>query len=201
MQLMIEGGPSSGKSLTLVSSDLTVGRGEENDLVLSEQAVSRHHARLQRQPDGWHVVDLGSTNGTFVDRQRLQPHTAHPVVPGSRVTIGNSVLVLSLGEAQVQHGLDSLHPVRHRSSKPNLVLLVLGVVCLLVLLVGAVLVLVTVLQSGDAPPTATAVQPAQQLLTALPLPTGLDSVVTAVVPLLPTGMTLPFLGGTPTPTP
>jgi hypothetical protein len=117
------------------------------------------------------------------------------------LTIGSSVLVLSLGESQAQRGLDSLHPVRHRSSKPNLVLLVLGVVCVLVLLVGAVLVLVTVLQSGEAPPTATAVQPGQQLLTALPLPTGFDSVVTAVAPLLPTGMTLPFLGGTPTPTP
>ena len=57
MQLMIEGGPSSGKSLPLASSDLTIGRGEANDLVLSEQEVSRHHARLQRRPLSAAVAD------------------------------------------------------------------------------------------------------------------------------------------------
>jgi hypothetical protein len=204
MQLMIEEGPRAGQSLPLSSSEMSVGRGGDNDVVLPEQGVSRLHASLQRNQSGWSVVDLASTNGTFVNGQRLRPHEARLLQVGDRFSIGSSVLVLDLGEAP-PGGQASADPGSGSSSSPSKrhhpALLVLGVICLIVVLVGIVFVLVTVLQPAEAPPTATAVEPGQYLLTALPLPTGFDDIVTAVAPLLPTGMNLPFLGGTPTPTP
>ena len=48
-----------------------VGRGSHNDIVIQDDSVSETHAKLQRRDDGWYVVDAGSTNGTYVDGQRL----------------------------------------------------------------------------------------------------------------------------------
>src|SRR5262249_8517320 len=48
-----------------------VGRGSHNDIVIQDDSVSETHAKLQRRDDGWYVVDIGSTNGTYVGGQRL----------------------------------------------------------------------------------------------------------------------------------
>jgi pSer/pThr/pTyr-binding forkhead associated (FHA) protein len=49
-----------------------VGRGEHNDVVLPDESVSETHATLQKREDGWFVVDLDSTNGTYVGGRRIQ---------------------------------------------------------------------------------------------------------------------------------
>lgn len=56
---------------TLHLTSLAVGRAEDNDLVLAEPEVSRHHARLERDGAGWLVFDLKSTNGTWVNGDRI----------------------------------------------------------------------------------------------------------------------------------
>ena len=48
-----------------------VGRGAHNDIVVSDESVSDSHAKLQRREDGWYVVDMGSTNGTYVGGRRI----------------------------------------------------------------------------------------------------------------------------------
>lgn len=56
-----------------VRSPLThVGRGAHNDIVVSDESVSDSHAKLQRREDGWYVVDMGSTNGTYVGGKRIE---------------------------------------------------------------------------------------------------------------------------------
>lgn len=60
---------------TLSRESLTVGRDESNDLVLAEPEISRHHARLERDSNGWVVIDLESTNGTWVNGERIRRAT------------------------------------------------------------------------------------------------------------------------------
>jgi adenylate cyclase len=62
-----------------------LGRGGDNDVVLSDVSVSRYHAELVREADGWYVQDLRSTNGVEVNRV---PVERAPVQPGDRLGIG-----------------------------------------------------------------------------------------------------------------
>ncbi len=55
------------KRIAVKGTDLSIGRDEANDLVISEEDVSRNHARLQRLPEGWVLEDLNSANGTLVE--------------------------------------------------------------------------------------------------------------------------------------
>jgi hypothetical protein len=67
----------SGSPIDLRDRVVTVGRAESNDHVLSDAQVSRRHARLEanKSGDGWHVVDLSSTNGTWVNGTRVEQAT------------------------------------------------------------------------------------------------------------------------------
>lgn len=70
-RLTMRKGPLPGKSFDLVKSLLTIGREVKNDLVVNDAEVSRQHVRLTEQPGGYWVEDLASTNGAFVNGQRL----------------------------------------------------------------------------------------------------------------------------------
>ena len=78
---------------------LAVGRGADADLRIDGFRVSKQHAEI-RPPstrDGaWHVVDLGSTNGTFVDGERLTPHQPHLLQDGAHVGFGANSLYMFL---------------------------------------------------------------------------------------------------------
>ncbi|MEU7059545.1 FHA domain-containing protein [Streptomyces sp. NPDC046197] len=80
-----------------------VGRAEDNDLVVDDLVVSRHHAELRAHPDGtYEIVDLGSHNGTFLDGQ---PVTRARIGPGDIVGIGHSAFCL-VGD-QLQEYVDT----------------------------------------------------------------------------------------------
>jgi pSer/pThr/pTyr-binding forkhead associated (FHA) protein len=64
-------GPMKGKTFSVRSVLAHVGRGAHNDVRLDDESVSETHAKLQRREDGWYVVDMGSTNGTYVSGTRI----------------------------------------------------------------------------------------------------------------------------------
>ena len=64
-------GPGKGTRYELRSSLGHVGRGAHNDVRLSDESVSETHAKLQKREDGWYVVDMDSTNGTYVGGSRV----------------------------------------------------------------------------------------------------------------------------------
>lgn len=88
--VVIEGG-DSGRQATLAGA-LTAGRGEGNDLALSDEYISTRHARFVPHNGQWYVEDLGSTNGTYVAGARISRPT--PVGTKSTVRLGRTVLEL-----------------------------------------------------------------------------------------------------------
>ncbi len=82
-------GPDAGAQVRAKSSELSVGTAPGNDLVLSDQTVSRHHFTLEATPQGLQVRDLGSSNGTWVGAARL---VQGYLDEGARVRAGRTTL-------------------------------------------------------------------------------------------------------------
>ncbi|MGE5230975.1 MAG: FHA domain-containing protein [Deltaproteobacteria bacterium] len=84
--LLVRSGSLKGKRLTVRTPVVNIGRADYNDLVLPEPSVSSSHAKLQRREGIWVLSDLGSTNGTFVDGERVTDET--PLGPGATIRFG-----------------------------------------------------------------------------------------------------------------
>jgi FHA domain-containing protein len=91
-RLLITGGSLAGTSIGLADQQITIGRANDATLVLQDDYASSRHARLFPQDGQWIVEDLGSTNGTYLDRQKVTQPT--PVPPGVPIRIGKTVLEL-----------------------------------------------------------------------------------------------------------
>ena len=72
-----------GKRTVLRGARAVVGRSRDCDLVLDDPNVSRHHAELRQEGDGWAVADLGSTNGIKVNGRRVESRAAAGPATGS----------------------------------------------------------------------------------------------------------------------
>lgn len=86
---VIEGDSLKGKTYPL-SSELTIGRGSQCSLVLDDAYASTVHARLFNRDDAVFVEDMGSTNGTYLNRQKVTSPTE--LQRGDKVKIGKTVL-------------------------------------------------------------------------------------------------------------
>lgn len=87
----------------LPTRTVRIGRADDNDLVIDDLVVSRHHAELRALPDGtYEIVDLGSHNGTYLNGG---PVTRAPIGPGDIVGIGHSAFCL-VGD-QLQEFVDT----------------------------------------------------------------------------------------------
>jgi hypothetical protein len=94
-ELSIESGPDAGHTHRAGDHAVRMGRSPDNDVILRDPATSGHHARLERRGEAFWVVDLGSTNGTFVNGESIQEKQLNH---GDRVTIGqNSIHFSQLG--------------------------------------------------------------------------------------------------------
>ena len=91
-RLLVTAGGLAGTTIGLTDQQITIGRANDATLVLNDDYASTRHARLFPQDGQWIVEDLGSTNGTYLDRQKLTQPT--PVPPGVPIRIGKTVLEL-----------------------------------------------------------------------------------------------------------
>lgn len=87
-RLVITSGAKEGLEIDLPDEQLTIGRSSESGLVIRDDYTSTHHARLLKWPEGWVIQDLDSTNGTFLNGQRVTVPT--PVPLGATVKIGTT---------------------------------------------------------------------------------------------------------------
>jgi len=91
--LVVTEGPLTGTSLPLRGQAILIGRNPECALVLDDDYASGRHCRIYQDtsgPEGWLVEDLGSTNGTFIGREKLT--SPRPVEVGTTLRIGKTVL-------------------------------------------------------------------------------------------------------------
>jgi hypothetical protein len=75
--------------------DVTIGRGDENDLILKTTTVSREHARVVLKDGRWFIEDLGSRNGTFVNSKRIPSQGPYALHHADRIDIGSETIVFS----------------------------------------------------------------------------------------------------------
>ena len=90
--LVVVEGPLAGTVIPLGTADVTIGRAPDSTLVLDDDYASNAHARISLVNGNWAVSDLGSTNGTWVDRARIVGPT--PLTVGRQLKIGRTVLEL-----------------------------------------------------------------------------------------------------------
>ncbi|MFF4384901.1 FHA domain-containing protein [Kitasatospora sp. NPDC092039] len=92
-QLVVVQGSLAGTTVALQGQTITLGRAHDSTIVLDDDYASSRHARIYPDQTGqWTVEDLGSTNGTYLDRQRLTAPT--PLQPGMPIRIGRTVIEL-----------------------------------------------------------------------------------------------------------
>ncbi len=93
--LLVQRGPSAGARFLLDTDMVTVGRHPDSDIFLDDITVSRRHATFTRTDDGHTVADLGSLNGTYVNRDRIDGEIA--LAGGDEVQIGKYRLIYITG--------------------------------------------------------------------------------------------------------
>jgi pSer/pThr/pTyr-binding forkhead associated (FHA) protein len=87
--LLLRSGEFKGQRLPIRVPVVNIGRGDYNDLVIGDASVSTMHAKLQRREAIWILSDLGSTNGTWVEGEKLSGEVA--LTPGTTLRFGDVV--------------------------------------------------------------------------------------------------------------
>jgi hypothetical protein len=93
MELVVQSGPDAGKIYQVGRTPLVAGRQPGTDIILNDWQVSRRHVQFELVNGTLLVNDLGSSNGTLVNGQRLMPNQSRPVAPGDLIQIGGTILV------------------------------------------------------------------------------------------------------------
>ncbi|WP_291313535.1 oxoglutarate dehydrogenase inhibitor Odhl [Corynebacterium sp. UBA2622] len=93
--LVVKRGPNAGARFLLDQETTTAGRHPEADIFLDDVTVSRRHAEFRRNEGGFEVVDVGSLNGTYVNRE---PRNSQALSTGDEIQIGKFRLVFLADE-------------------------------------------------------------------------------------------------------
>ncbi len=89
-RLVMKKGPQTGVSFELASPLVSIGRYSGNTIIVADEQISRHHARLKRTDQGYSIEDLASANGLFVNDQRVAE--ARMLRPGDKIRLGQAIV-------------------------------------------------------------------------------------------------------------
>jgi pSer/pThr/pTyr-binding forkhead associated (FHA) protein len=115
----ISGKYQGGEFPLIEGQEIVIGRSSDLDMVLVEEMVSRRHARIVLEEGVISIEDLGSTNGTFVNGEKIQRGV---LKENDRILIGTSILkVVTASETVQREGLEAVaaRQARHRSQRPH----------------------------------------------------------------------------------
>lgn len=92
--LHVEHGPDDSSIISLDGSDVVFGSSQSAGVTFDIKFVSRHHFQLRSRDGVYYISDLGSTNGTYLNGERLQPNVERRVKDGDRISLANDEVVL-----------------------------------------------------------------------------------------------------------
>jgi len=92
--LVVTRGPNSGSRFALDEPLVTAGRHPDSVIFLDDITVSRRHAEIRHEDDGYHLIDVGSLNGTYLNRQRVEDAVLQD---GDELQIGTFKLLFIAG--------------------------------------------------------------------------------------------------------
>jgi hypothetical protein len=91
-QFVIRSGPETGKIYPLEGPEIIVGRDASNSVAINDAEVSRIHAKVSLHGSAYTIQDLGSTNGTFINGQRIK--STQVLNPGDTVSFGENIVMM-----------------------------------------------------------------------------------------------------------
>lgn len=100
--LLVQRGPDAGSRFLLDEDSVSAGRHPSSDIFLDDISVSRRHATFSRQGGGYVVSDMGSLNGTYVNRDRIEGNIS--LTGGDEVQLGKYRLIYFPGTVATESG-------------------------------------------------------------------------------------------------
>ena len=164
---------------------VTIGRAAGNDVVLEDESVSRHHARLEWQEGVLYITDQGSTNGTQLNNVEITPHIQCPVKEGDVITIGGFSVTPRFSHETAPAPLEEKK--RGQTWLPPVLLNRKVLQAVVIVIVACVAVGLTLLLSGDDSSPETSAPPVQQPVPTQPAPVqpAQDSATSAIAKVKP----------------
>jgi pSer/pThr/pTyr-binding forkhead associated (FHA) protein len=95
--LMVQDGPLAGREFRLDRDVMTLGRGDECDVVVPERQISRVHMRIRREATGYFLEDLGSKNGTFINGRQVLSGAPALLQDGDEIQLALCVRMVFVG--------------------------------------------------------------------------------------------------------
>jgi pSer/pThr/pTyr-binding forkhead associated (FHA) protein len=111
--LVCTAGPLHGRRFQVRETGLSLGRADDNEIVISDEGVSRYHLRLIWQNGSLWAQDSGSRNGSFVNDTRVSGHIA--LKPGDVLTVSTHAFQVSVTEPPPSSAATTAPPARKRS--------------------------------------------------------------------------------------
>ena len=96
-EIYIMTGPQRNQFFDMAGDEVTIGRSPENDIQIKDSSVSRQHMKIFRKEGKFFIKDLQSTNGTFLDGERLRPEKEYGIVEGQPISVAK--VMISLGRS------------------------------------------------------------------------------------------------------
>ena len=122
--LIVTNGPQEGQTIPLLLESVTVGRATSHatwEVLIQDPSVSRPHARLEKKDDAWQITDLGSSNGTQVNKQTVVKDQTVTLKDGDTIELGSSILLFRTGW-QSPEANDSSEDIAQTGDKSDMTL-------------------------------------------------------------------------------
>jgi pSer/pThr/pTyr-binding forkhead associated (FHA) protein len=114
-RLTVIKGFNKGEVFPLDADEVIIGRGEENGIVINIAEISRTHAVLNKAEEGYMIKDLGSTNGTFVDKKKVG--NKYLLKPGDTVMLGDAIYMTYQADTDPEETLVAPRPDEYKESE------------------------------------------------------------------------------------